>query len=148
VKSSFYLGAFLPTALALGAFMGCARANSRSVERLEPRAQATLTSEDIDRAPGVSIEQLLATRVPGLSLSRARDGHIMLQLRGQSTLAGDQEALIVVNGVALGNSYNFSAINRHDIAYIQVVKDGADLALYGVRGANGVIVVATKNGAP
>ena len=101
-----------------------------------------MTAEDIDRAPGVAIEQLLAARVPGLTLSRARDGRTVMHLRG----SGTQEPLFVVNGVPLGNGSNFSAINRYDIASIEVVQDPAGMAQYGIRGANGVIVVRTKTG--
>ena len=143
MKGSFTFGTLLPTALALGAFMACAHANSGSV-RLAPRVDAALTAEDIERAPSVPIEQLLAARVAGITLMQARDGHLMIQIRGQSTLLGDPEPLFVVNGIPLGSALNFSAINRHDIATIEVVKDAAGTALYGLRGSNGVIVVRTK----
>jgi TonB-dependent SusC/RagA subfamily outer membrane receptor len=49
-----------------------------------------------------------------------------------------------VNGVPLGDPTNFSAINRSDIATIEVLRDPATTAMYGLRGANGVIVVRTK----
>jgi len=143
MKIPFSFGTLLPTALALGAFMGCAHANSGSVQRLAPR-DAALTADDIERSPSVPIEQLLALRVAGLTVTPARDGHLMIQIRGQTTLTGDQEPLFVVNGIPLSRAMNFSAINRHDIATIEVVKDAAGTALYGLRGANGVIVVRTK----
>lgn len=144
MKSSFILGTVLPTALALGVFMGCAHANGSSASRPAPRVRAALTAEDIEHAPGVPIEQLLASRVAGITLAQARDGHVIVRIRGQSTLLGDQDPLFVVNGIPLGRAINFSAINRHDIATIDVVKDAAGMAMYGIRGANGVIVVRTK----
>jgi TonB-dependent SusC/RagA subfamily outer membrane receptor len=125
--------------------MGCAHANNGSVNRPAPRVRAALTAEDIEHAPGVPIEQLLATRVAGITLTQARDGHLVMRIRGQTTLLGDQDPLFVVNGIPLGRAINFSAINRFDIASIDVVKDAAGMALYGIRGANGVIVVRTKS---
>jgi TonB-dependent SusC/RagA subfamily outer membrane receptor len=124
--------------------MGCAHANSSLVNRPAPQVRAALTAEDIEHAPGVPIEQLLASRVPGITLAQARDGHVVVRIRGVSTLLGDQDPLFVVNGIPLGRAINFSAINRFDIASIDIVKDAAGLALYGIRGSNGVIVVRTK----
>lgn len=144
MKGSLTLGTLMLTSAALVVSVGCARANSSSEQRPAPRVYAALTAEDIARAPGVSIEQLLASRVPGISLAQAGDGHIVLRIRGQTTLVGDQDPLFVVNGIPLGRAVNFSAINPHDIATIDVVKDAAGMALYGIRGANGVIVVRTK----
>lgn len=145
MKSSFFLGTVLTTTLALGVVMGCAHANNRSAVRPTLRAaRAVLTAEDIERAPGTPIEQLLASRVAGISLTEGRDGHIVMRIRGQNTLLGDQDPLFVVNGIPLGRAVNFSAINRNDIATIDVVKDAAGMAMYGIRGANGIIVVRTK----
>jgi TonB-dependent SusC/RagA subfamily outer membrane receptor len=144
MKGSFTFGTLLPTALALGAFMACAHANSGSVQRPAPRVDAALTAEDIERAPSVPIEQLLAARVAGITLTQARDGRLMIQIRGQTTLLGDQEPLFVVNGIPLGRAESFAAINRHDIATIEVVKDAAGTALYGLRGANGVIAFGPR----
>lgn len=144
MKSSLHLGSLLTTALALCVFMGCAHANSSLVNRPAPQVRAALTAEDIEHAPGVPIEQLLASRVPGITLAQARDGHVVVRIRGVSTLLGDQDPLFVVNGIPLGRAINFSAINRFDIASIDIVKDAAGLALYGIRGSNGVIVVRTK----
>ncbi|HWC75580.1 MAG TPA: TonB-dependent receptor plug domain-containing protein [Gemmatimonadales bacterium] len=144
MKSSLFLGTLLPTGLALAMTIGCAHANTKSTVRPALKS-ATLTAEDIDRAPGVAIEQLLAARVPGLTLTQTRDGQIVMHLRGQNTLIGEQQPLFVVNGVPLGNAANFSALNRYDIASILVVRDAAGMAFYGIRGANGVIIVRTKS---
>jgi len=105
-----------------------------------------LTADDIRRSPGQSLEQLLLARVPGLTLMRAADGHAMLRLRGQNTFLGDEEALVVVNGIALGPtaSGNLGVIDVHDIDTVQVLRDAAATSLYGMRGANGVIVIRTR----
>src|SRR3989441_3862979 len=104
-----------------------------------------LTAEDIQRSPGQSLEQLLLARVPGLTIRRAPDGHPVLHLRGETTLMGDEEPLIVVNGIPLGpNAGNLSAVNLHDIETVQALRDAAVTAAYGIRGANGVILIRTK----
>jgi len=127
-------------------FVACSQ---RSAERSspDPRPPGTvLTADDIRRSPGQSLEQLLLARVPGLTLQRAADGHTKLVIRGQNTILGDDEALFVVNGMPLGPavSGNLAAIDIHDIETVQVLRDAVATAAYGVRGANGVIVIRTK----
>ena len=106
-----------------------------------------LTADDIARAPAQSLEQLLVAHVPGLSLTRAPDGHTVVHIRGTTTLMGEEEPLFVVNGIPLGpNPWgNLNAINVHDIATVEVLRDAAATAEYGSRGANGVIIITTKN---
>ena len=94
----------------------------------------------------MSLEQLLLARVPGLTLLRTDDGRQILHLRGTTSFMGDEEALIVVNGIALGPNAtgNLRAINPQDIESITVLRDAASTAAYGSRGANGVILIRTK----
>ena len=133
---------FLPAALIVGA--GCAQSTSRTVETRPSRPAWGITAADIERSPSVPVEELLAARVPGVALGRASDGRLTLVIRGPSTVSGAQEPLFVVNGIALGNPGNFLAVNRNDIESIQVLKDAASTALYGIQGAGGVILVKTK----
>jgi TonB-dependent starch-binding outer membrane protein SusC len=122
----------------------------RRTATTEPQPSAppgtVLTEEDIRRSPGQSLEQLLLARVPGLTIERAADGHSKLVLRGKNTIVGDDEVLFVVNDIALGPALtsNLAAIDIHDIATVQVLRDAVATAAYGVRGANGVIVIRTK----
>jgi len=121
----------------------------RSAEPSSPDSRppgTVLTAEDIRRSPGQSLEQLLLARVPGLTFERAADGHTKLVIRGKNTILGDDEALFVVNGMPLGPavSGNLAAIDIHDIETVQVLRDAVATAAYGVRGANGVIVIRTK----
>jgi TonB-dependent SusC/RagA subfamily outer membrane receptor len=140
MKSSLRIA--LPAALIVGA-LGCSHSQQLKPS-LSPRRTADITAEDIARSPGVPIEQLIATRVPGIVLARASDGRWVLLLQGQTTLGQPQEPLYVVNGVPLGRAANLSAINRLDIASIQVLRDGARAAMYGGQGSAGVILVKTK----
>jgi TonB-dependent SusC/RagA subfamily outer membrane receptor len=129
--------------LLLGA---CSHKQSVGARESRPHASGiVITAEDIQRSPGMSLEQLLLTRVPGLTLSRAADGHAILHLRGETTFMGDEEPLIVVNGIPLGpNAGGLSAINPRDIESVQVLRDAATTSAYGLRGGNGVILIRMK----
>lgn len=134
----------LPT---LSVFIACSHRTSRSqpdTASLPP--ETVLTADDIRRSPGQSLEQLLLARVPGLTIERAADGHSKLVIRGKNTILGDDEALFVVNGIALGPAVtsNLAAVDIHDIETVQVLRDAVATAAYGVRGANGVIIIRTK----
>ncbi|HTD39998.1 MAG TPA: SusC/RagA family TonB-linked outer membrane protein [Mucilaginibacter sp.] len=69
-----------------------------------------------------------------------------VRLRGQSSLAGGLSPLFVVDGVILDNPNQFQNIPPDDIASYDVLKDASAAAIYGSRGANGVIIVTTKRG--
>ncbi len=105
-----------------------------------------MTAEDVQRTPGQSIEQILASKVAGLLVSRTEDGGIALRIRGSSTINGNGAPLYVIDGVATeaGPGGSIPGINPYDIATIKVLKDAADLTMYGSRGGNGVIVIKTK----
>ena len=89
------------------------------------------------------LEQLLLARVPGLTIVRNDDGQRVISLRGAR-----KEMLVVLNGVPLSPnaSGNLNAINRNDIESITVLRDAASTSFYGSRGANGVILIRTKQG--
>jgi len=136
--------ALMPVLLLLAA---CSHRSSGS-QSAEPGTPpgTVLTADDIRRSPGQSLEQLLLARVPGLTLTRAPEGHAVLHFRGTTTFLGDEEPLFVVNGIPLSPnpSGNLAAIDLHDIETVQVFRDAAATAAYGIRGANGVIVIRTK----
>ena len=117
----------------------------------EKRAQSTaavssLDQEDIAQVRTGHFEELLQ-RVPGVQVFRRADGSFSVQIRGTRTFSGSNEPLFVVNGIILNNSGHFSpgeSINPSDVERIDVLKDASSLAMYGSRGANGVIVITTK----
>jgi TonB-dependent SusC/RagA subfamily outer membrane receptor len=92
------------------------------------------------------IEQVLASRVSGVTITRAADGGIAVRIRGGTSLHGDDQPLYVVDGTPIrpGPGGALSGINPYDIASIRVLKDPVDTAMYGVRGANGVILIELK----
>jgi TonB-dependent SusC/RagA subfamily outer membrane receptor len=89
---------------------------------------------------------VLQAKVPGVLITRAADGSIAIQIRGPASFLGSSEPLYVIDGVPFrpGPGGALTGVNPYDIESIQVLKDPADIGIYGVRGANGVIVVTTK----
>ena len=108
--------------------------------------RSVLTEDDVQRVPGEPIEQLLTRRFPGVLVSRTSDGSLSIRIRGVSSFHGDNEPLYVIDDVPMQAAPGgaLKGINPRDIASIQVLKDPAETAIYGVRGANGVIVIRTK----
>lgn len=92
--------------------------------------------------------QLLQGKVAGLVIAKPGadpNGGFSIRLRGLSTIGASTEPLVVIDGV-LGGDLN--SLDPQDIASIDVLKDGSAAAIYGTRGASGVILVTTKKGIP
>ena len=107
---------------------------------------STVTAENIHPAANEPIEKVLQGRVSGVIVTRAADGGIAVQIRGQSAQLGNTQPLYVLDGVPIepGPNGSLSGVSPYDIESIRVLKDPADLTMYGSRGANGVIVIKTK----
>jgi len=107
----------------------------------------TVTSEDIDKNPSQPIEKVLQARVAGVMITQNAEGGISVRIRGQTTLNGGTEPLFIIDGQAIqaGPGGALVGINPQDIASIEVLKDAASLAFYGVRAANGVVLIKTKH---
>lgn len=105
-----------------------------------------MTADDIQRNPSVPIEELLASRFPGVWITRTADGSIAVRIRGATSVRGNNEPLYVLDGIPIQAGANgaLTGIAPNDIASIEVLKDAAATTIYGVRGANGVIVIKTK----
>jgi TonB-dependent SusC/RagA subfamily outer membrane receptor len=110
--------------------------------------QGAVTAEDIDRSPGLPIEQQLMAKVPGIVVSRTPSGEIAIRIRGGTSAFGNNEPLYVVDGIVVpaGSDGALAGINPYDIQSIEVLKDAASTTMYGSRGGNGVIVIKTKQG--
>jgi TonB-dependent SusC/RagA subfamily outer membrane receptor len=106
-----------------------------------------ITGEELDRAGNDPIEKTLEARVPGVLVSRGPDGSLAIRIRGNSSINGNLEPLYVIDGMAVqpGPGGALSGINPHDISSIEVLKDAASLSFYGLRAANGVILIKTKH---
>src|SRR5207247_2628743 len=102
--------------------------------------------DDIAKAPGQSIEQVLMGRFPGVEVTRGPDGGFAVRIRGGSSIRSGNTPLYVLDGVVIDPGPNgyLTGVNPNDIASIQILKEPAETALYGLRGANGVIIITTK----
>lgn len=132
-----------------GLIFGCAHGpgagQSEAVQSPAPLPPAT--SRQVVWQPGLSLEQLLAGRISGVTVARgARGGGISIRIRGPSSFFLSSEPLYVVDGTPIeaGPAGTLNWLNPQDIASIVVIKDAASTAIYGARGANGVIVIRTK----
>lgn len=105
-----------------------------------------VTSEDINRTPSQSVEQQLMAKVPGVIVTRTAGGDLAILIRGGTSAYGNNDPLYIVDGMAVQPSTGggLVGLNPSDIESIKVLKDAAATAMYGSRGANGVIVIRTK----
>lgn len=106
-----------------------------------------LKSEDLQKTQGTNPLGALAGRVAGVQLSStsAQPGSSpSITIRGLGSISSDTEPLIVLDGMPFEGDLNL--INSADIESMTVLKDAASNALYGARGANGVIMITTKRG--
>jgi TonB-dependent SusC/RagA subfamily outer membrane receptor len=114
-------------------------------EQVGGTGQAVNDSEFRDRrAP--QVEQLLEGRVPGVNVVRTRSGGYVFRIRGASTLVGRQGPLYVVDGipVEIDPEHGLDWLSPTEIERVEVLKTAAETSMYGVRGANGVILITTK----
>jgi TonB-dependent SusC/RagA subfamily outer membrane receptor len=114
-----------------------------------PLTGTVVTAEDLEQSPSQPIEKVLQSKVPGVIITRTSAGWLSIRIRGATTINGTLEPLYVIDGMPIqaGPDGSLVGINPHDIASIEVLKDAADLAFYGLRGANGVIIIKTKHSA-
>ncbi len=138
----------LPCSLVAGFASGCAHGGATGGAGDPPSGRSIVTSEDLERSPGQSIESVLMSKVPGIIVTRSQDGSLAIQIRGPSTFSSSTDPLFIVNGTPFqaGPGGALTGINPFDISSIEVLKDAASTTMYGVRGANGVIVIKLKHG--
>ncbi len=148
--ASFSMRALLPFGLFMGFGFGCAHRNTSASAAPPPAStsppNSTVTAEDIAKAPGQSVEQVLMGRFPGVEVSRTPDGGFAVRIRGGSSIRSSNTPLYVLDGVVIdpGPHGSLTGVNPNDIDSIEVLKEPAETALYGVRGSNGVIIIKTK----
>ena len=126
-------------------------------------AISKVTAQDIENLPVTSFDQALQGQVAGVHVTSGSGmpgGPVLVRIRGQTSINAGKEPLYVIDGVPVvsgsltpeqtaiygGLLNSLSGINPQDIASIEVLKDAAATAIYGSRGANGVILITTKKG--
>ncbi|MFT4154219.1 SusC/RagA family TonB-linked outer membrane protein [Parafilimonas sp.] len=109
---------------------------------------ASISSSAYKDQPVVNVSSALQGRASGVSVSSASGapgGVVKIRIRGANSINSSNDPLFVVDGVALG-SISFQDINVNDIESMEVLKDASATAIYGSRGANGVVIITTKSG--
>ena len=111
-------------------------------------AATSLKAETIEDRPNASIVQTLTGQVPGLDISTSSGqpgANSLVQLRGVNSINGNTEPLFIMDGIPI-NEDNFRSLNPNEIESVNILKDAGATAIYGSRGANGVIVITTRKG--
>ncbi|MFN3968438.1 SusC/RagA family TonB-linked outer membrane protein [Flavobacterium sp.] len=112
-------------------------------------ALTTVTAEVIENRPNASFLNSLQGTAPGASILSSSgspgSGKIDLLIRGASSLNASTDPLIVIDGVPT-NGNQFRSLNQNDIETVSILRDAAATSIYGNRGANGVLVITTKQG--
>lgn len=104
-------------------------------------------ADEIDKMPVTSIDQVLQGRVTGVHVRASNGepgGSSNVTIRGGNSISASNEPLYVIDGII--GAGNLDGINPADVASIEVLKDASSIAIYGSRGANGVVLVTTKRG--
>ena len=88
------------------------------------------------------------SKFPGVWITRTTEGALAIRIRGATSMQGSNDPLYIIDGTTIQPVPNggLTGIAPNDIASIQVLKDAAATTMYGVRGANGVIIIKTKVG--
>lgn len=108
---------------------------------------ASVKAEKLADIPTSSIESVLQGRIAGVQVVNASQdpgASSTVRIRGNSSLNGSNSPLVVIDGFPYGEAGNLKHINPQDIVSMEVLKDASASAIYGSRGANGVILITTK----
>jgi len=123
---------------------------------------SSVSGEGLEEVPTPTLEGRLKGRVPGLSITQSAspEGGARIRIRGSNSLLGNNSPLIVVDGFPLPEDEQanssmgsrqqggsaFAGINPDNIKSVEVLKGASATAIYGSRGANGVLLITTKSG--
>lgn len=118
---------------------------------IDPRsfngAHTTLTANDIRNRNSATLDEVLVGTVPGLTVSGIGNGvasNFRFTIRGRGSLMASTNPLIILDGAPYSGALN--TINPNDVAYLTVLRDAVGKAIFGMRGANGIILITTKSG--
>lgn len=108
---------------------------------------SSVSSKDIASVPISDVTQALSGKVAGVQVMRSQgspDADISIKVRGGTSITQSNEPLYIIDGFP--SEDGLKGIEASDIASIDILKDASSTAIYGARGANGVILVTTKGG--
>src|SRR5215217_3293199 len=107
---------------------------------------SSIKGSEVTQLSTQRVDQALQGRASGvyvLNTDGAPGGNTTIRVRGMNSINGGNNALVVIDGLQGGN---LNSLNPNDIESIEILKDASATAIYGSRGANGVILITTKNG--
>ncbi|MEW2920590.1 TonB-dependent receptor [Muricauda sp. ANG21] len=125
---------------------------------------ANISVENIEKIPQISIDQLIQGRAAGVTVTQNSGrpgGAVSVRIRGVGSINASAEPLYIVDGVPISgdsrntggsgrffenSSGNLAGLNPNDIETVNILKDASATAIYGSRGANGVVIITTKKG--
>lgn len=110
---------------------------------------ASVDTKSLENIPNSRVDQILQGRAAGVqitSVSGAPGAGTVIRVRGGNSIEGSNEPLWVIDGIIVGQDFNLNNLNSNDIKSIEILKDASSIAIYGSRGANGVVLVTTKSG--
>lgn len=108
---------------------------------------SSISAKDLKDIPLNSAEEALAGRLAGVQVTGSEgspDAQVQIRVRGGGSITQDNSPLYVVDGIIVDNA--LSTLSPQDIQSIDVLKDASATAIYGARGANGVVIITTKGG--
>jgi TonB-linked SusC/RagA family outer membrane protein len=132
-----------------------------TTKRLNTGSVSTISAADIEKQPVANVLSALQGRVSGVAIQTQNGlpgGNVSVQIRGQGSISASTDPLYVIDGIpflsspvqtgisAVGDISPLSIINPGDIQSVDILKDADATAIYGSRGANGVILITTKKG--
>ncbi|WP_019990481.1 SusC/RagA family TonB-linked outer membrane protein [Rudanella lutea] len=109
---------------------------------------ASVTAKEIRAVPVTGVGQALQGRAPGVFVTQASNapgGGVSIRVRGGNSINAGNEPLYVIDGFPVYNE-NGPNLNPNDIESMEILKDASATAIYGSRGANGVVLITTKRG--
>ena len=111
---------------------------------------SSVSGEDVATLPVSRVDQALQGRAAGVQVTQtsgAPGAGTAIRVRGGNSITGSNEPLWVIDGIIVGTNFNLNNLNANDVKSIEILKDASSIAIYGSRGANGVVLVTTKSGA-
>lgn len=111
---------------------------------------ATVDTKSLNQSKVYDLSTGLVGKVSGLQINLPNNGidpQTRIVLRGNRSFLGNNQALIVINGIPMPDDYNLSVLDPNDIKSVNVIKGPVGAALYGSRASNGVLVITTRTGA-
>lgn len=125
-------------------FVGCGSGTGAR----QPSDPNVVEGADIERRDLREVEDMLRGQIAGVRVTQVGNG-LVIRVRGDSSF-GNNDPLFVIDGlpISLGAEGALVGLNPHDIESIRVLKNASDTAIYGSRGANGVILITTVRPPP